>query len=337
MTFLDLLHSAVEGPLDAAQAEQAMSLLLEGNASPAQTAAFLTALRVRGETGEEVAGFARAMRARVNPVDPGPGPVIDTCGTGGDGQGTFNVSTVAAFVAAGAGARVAKHGNRSISSQCGSADILEALGVKITLDPAQMGQCIRETGIGFLFAPALHPAMKHAQPIRVELKMRTVFNMLGPLTNPAGAEAQLIGAWSPLAAELMAQALLQLGLKRGFVVHGHDGMDEITTTSATLAFEIRDGALDRIELHPDDFGIRIARPADLRGGDRESNTTIARAVLNGEKGPRRDIVLVNAAAALVASGHAEDFRQAMSLAAESLDSGAARKKLETLAEFTHRL
>ena len=335
MTFLDYLHPVVEGrTLSGPEAEQAMGLLLEGQASAAQVAGFLVALRMRGETGEEVSGFARAMRARVRRVDAGKGPVLDTCGTGGDGQGTFNVSTIAAFVAAGAGARVAKHGNRSISSRCGSADILEALGVKIALEPEQMGACIREVGIGFLFAPALHPAMKNAQPVRVELKMRTVFNMLGPLTNPAGASAQVVGAWSERAAELMAEALAFLGLERGFVVHGSDGMDEITTTGETLALEVSAGKVLRHTLRPEDFGVGRASLAELQGGDREENAGIARAVLAGEKGPRRDIVLVNAAAALVAAGHAGDFREGMRMAAESVDSGAAAERLQKLVEFS---
>jgi anthranilate phosphoribosyltransferase len=338
MTFLDYLHAVADGhALSGAEAEQAMGLLLEGQASPAQVAGFLVALRMRGETGEEVSGFARAMRARVRRVDAGEGVVVDTCGTGGDGHGTFNVSTIAAFVAAGAGARVAKHGNRSISSRCGSADILEALGVKIALEPEQMGACIREVGIGFLFAPALHPAMKHAQPVRVDLKMRTVFNMLGPLTNPAGASAQVVGAWSERAAELMAEALARLGLERGFVVHGSDGMDEITTTGETLALEVRGGKVLRHRLGPEDFGVARASLKQLQGGDRDENAGIARAVLGGEKGARRDIVLVNAAAALVAAGRAGSFGEGMRMAAESVDSGAAAEKMTRLVEFSRSI
>jgi anthranilate phosphoribosyltransferase len=261
---------------------------------------------------------------------------VDTCGTGGDGAGTFNISTVAAFVVAGAGARVAKHGNRSISSRCGSADVMEALGVKVLLSPAQMGQAIREVGIGFLFAPAVHTAMKHAQPARLELKMRTVFNILGPLTNPAGATAQLVGAPSPEAASLMAQALAALGLARGFVVHGSDGLDEITTTGPTLAFEIREGKVARHTLTPEDFGVGRASIEDLRGADREANCEIARSVLGGAAGPRRDIVLVNASAALVAAGKARDFQEGVSLAAGSIDSGAALRKARELAWFTQQ-
>ena len=262
--------------------------------------------------------------------------MLDTCGTGGDGLSTFNISTVAAFVAAGAGVQVAKHGNRSISSQCGSADLLESLGVTVALTADQMGQAIREVGIGFLFAPSIHPAMKHAQPARLELKMRTVFNLLGPLTNPAGATAQLIGAPSEGAAILMAETLAKLGVDRAFVVHGSDGLDEITTTGATLALEVHGGSITRRLLHPDHFGVPIAALDQLRGGDKHANCDIARRILEGETGPMRDIVLVNASAALVAAGRAEGFRQAMTLAAGSIDSGCARAKAEELAQFTRQ-
>jgi anthranilate phosphoribosyltransferase len=263
-----------------------------------------------------------------------PGPLIDTCGTGGDGCGTFNISTIAAFVIAGAGVRVAKHGNRSISGGPGSADLMESLGVKISHDPAEMARAIEEVGIAFLFAPAIHTAMKHAQPVRVDLKMRTVFNLLGPLTNPAGATAQLVGAPSANAAELMAGALAELGLARGFVVHGSDGLDEITTTGSTVAFEIKAGRVERRVLDPADFGVPIAMPADLKGGDAVENHDIARAILSGEKGPRRDIVLVNASAALVAVGRAADFIEGMALAARSIDSGSAQAKVDRLVRFT---
>ena len=229
--------------------------------------------------------------------------------------------------------RVAKHGNRSISSQCGSADLLEAWGIEIAMPPEQSARAIREVGIGFLFAPAVHTAMKHAQPVRTELKMRTVFNLLGPLTNPAGATAQLVGAPSEQAAELMAGALAALGLARGFVVHGSDGLDEITTTGPTLAFEIRDGKAERRTLEPADFGVQCARPEDLKGGDKARNLEIANAVLAGARGPQRDIVLVNAAAALVAAGQAETFLEGVALAVVSIDSGAAKRKVEGLAAF----
>ncbi|MBI4874702.1 MAG: anthranilate phosphoribosyltransferase [Acidobacteria bacterium] len=336
MTFLAILHRVVDrASLSAEEAEQAMALILSGQATTAQIAAFLVALRMKGETPDEVLGFARAMRARAARVDGGPPPLLDTCGTGGDNAGTFNISTVVALVVAGAGVRVAKHGNRSISSRCGSADVLEGLGVRIDLSPEAAGRSIREVGIGFLFAPALHPAMKYAQPARVELKMRSVFNLLGPLANPAGATAQLAGAPSLPAAELMARALAALGLERGFVVHGSDGLDENTTTGQTQAFEISQGEVTPRTLAPEDFGVARARAEDLAGGDRDENSRIARAILDGETGPRRDIVLVNAAAALVAAGRAAGFEEGVALAARSIDSGAAGARLEHLAAFTH--
>jgi anthranilate phosphoribosyltransferase len=316
-----------------------MLCILEGQATSAQIAAFLVALRMKGETAEEVAGMARAMREKAEPVeaDVAGEPLLDTCGTGGDNSGTFNVSTLAAFVAAGAGVRVAKHGNRSLSGRCGSADLMEELGVKIELTAEQMGRSIREIGIGFLFAPAIHKATRHAQPVRRELRLRTVFNYLGPLTNPAGASAQLVGAPSPEAAALMAHALATLGLERGFVVHGSDGLDEITTTGPTLVFEIDRGNVTRREVTPEEFGVTRARPEDLRGGDRAANCAIAWEILRGARGPHRDITLVNAAAALVLAGRAPDFRQAMQLAAEALDSQAALSKVRQLAAFTQQL
>ncbi|MEO8370190.1 MAG: anthranilate phosphoribosyltransferase [Candidatus Solibacter sp.] len=327
-----LVRLVSEENLPAADAEAAMRIVLRGEASHAQIAAFLIAEKMKGETVDELVGFARAMRQMAVPVDAAlPGQtLLDTCGTGGDGAHTFNISTIAAFVVAGAGVNVAKHGNRSISSICGSADLLEAWGVRLDLPPVEAGRAIREVGIGFLFAPAVHTAMKHAQPVRVDLKMRTVFNLLGPLTNPAGATAQLIGAPSLQAAELMAGAIAALGIQRGFVVHGSDGLDEITTTGRTHAWEVRDGSVSPRELNPGDFGVDLAMPEDLRGGDREENLTIANAVLAGATGAQRDIVLVNAAAALVAAGRAESFREGMRLAAGSIDSGAARAKVAAL-------
>ena len=324
--------------LSSAEAEEAMNVILEGSASPVQIGALLVALRMKGETAGELLGFARAMRAKATPVDAGAGggPLLDIVGTGGDGHSTFNISTAAAFVAAGAGVRVAKHGNRSISSRCGAADVLEGLGIRLLADPDLMGRAIREIGVGFLFAPALHPAMKHAQPVRRELKIRTVFNLLGPLTNPAGANCQLTGAPSLEAAELMARVLAELGLRRAFVVHGSDGLDEITLTGATYAFEVRDRSVERRDLSPPDFGLPEARLEDFRGGDAQENAAIVRGVLEGETGPRRDIVLANAAAALVAAGRARDFRDGVAVAAESIDSGAARRKAEELAVFTQK-
>jgi anthranilate phosphoribosyltransferase len=340
MSLLPYLHRVADRQnLSSAEALEAMHIILSGHATAPQIAGFLVALRMKGETVDELVGFARALRQMAEPIDPAlhGEPLLDTCGTGGDGLGTFNISTIAAFVVAGAGVRVAKHGNRSISSQCGSADLLEAMGVRIPMPPAECARAIREVGIGFLFAPAIHTATKHAHPVRVDLKMRTVFNLLGPLTNPAGASAQLAGAPSAHFAELIAGALAALGLERGFVVHGSDGLDEITTTGPTLAFEIRHGEVMRRTLTPDEFGVAMARPEDLKGGDRDRNLAIAREVLDGARGARRDIVLVNAAAALVAVGRARDFREGVALAAGAIDSGAARGKAEALVRFTQPL
>jgi anthranilate phosphoribosyltransferase len=337
MSLLPYIHRVSERlDLSRDEALHAMETILRGEASPAQIAALLVALRMKGETVEELVGFATGMRRMARRVDPALNgeALLDTCGTGGDGRSTFNISTIAAFVVAGAGVRVAKHGNRSISSQCGSADLLEGLGIRIPMEPDEAARAIREIGIGFLFAPAIHTAMKHAHPVRLELKMRTVFNLLGPLTNPAGANAQLAGAPSARAAELIAGALAVLGLERGFVVHGSDGLDEITTTGPTLAFEIDRGAVRRRTLEPADFGVPSATHEDLRGGDSATNCAIAQAVLAGARSPQRDIVLVNAAAALVAAGKARDFREGMLLGGESIDSGKARGKVEDLARFT---
>ena len=333
---LPYLHRvAARENLSSEDARAAMLAILSGEASTAQVAAFLVGLRTKGETSDELLGFARAMREKAIRVDAGLDgePLLDTCGTGGsDGPSTFNISTIAAFVVAGAGARVAKHGNRSYSTPCGSADILEALGINIAVSPEQTGRAIREIGIGFLFAPALHPAMKHAQPARLELRMRTVFNLLGPLTNPAGARRQLIGAPSPAAAERMAGAMAGLAPDHAFVVHGSDGLDEITTTGPTLVFEIKRHEVRRLEWGPGDFGIEAAPVDCLRGGDRQRNCQIAEDVLSGKPGAQRDIVLVNSAAALVAAGMAQDLPEAMRRAAQSIDSGAAWGKVEKLRE-----
>jgi anthranilate phosphoribosyltransferase len=264
--------------------------------------------------------------------------VLDTCGTGGDGACTFNISSIAAFVVAGAGVRVAKHGNRSISNRGGgSADLLEAMGIDIAMPPAESARAIREVGIGFLFAPHIHTAMKHANPVRLDLKMRTFFNLLGPLTNPAGASAQLAGVPSERAGELISGALAALGLDRAFVVHGSDGLDEITTTGPTLCFEIRAGKVERRMLEPEDFAVRRATSADLKGGDKARNLEIATAVLDGVRGPQRDIVLANAAAALVAAGKVDTFLEGMAIGTVSIDSGAARGKVAQLAQFSARV
>ncbi len=336
MAFLSYLHRVcTRENLSAGEAREAMALILSGETSAVQVAAFLVALKVKGETPDEILGLAQAMRAEAAKVDAGGGPLLDTCGTGGDGARTFNISTVAAFVIAGAGVRVAKHGNRSFAGPCGSADLMEALGVNISLTPEQMGRCIREVGLGFLFAPVIHTATKHAQPARAELKMRTAFNLLGPLTNPAGANVQLAGAPSRSAAELIAEVLARLGLERGFVVHGSDGLDEITTTGPTFALEIVHGAIAHHTLQPETFGIAPARSTDLVGGDAAANASIARGILAGELGPRRDIVLVNSSAALYAAGAATSLLDGMSVAAAAIDSGAAAMKLRQLVEFTH--
>lgn len=320
---LTQLHRVIEGHrLTTEEAENAMLSILSGEATTAQIAALLTALRLRGESVEEIVGLARAMRAKSTKVDGGDGLILDTCGTGGDGLGTINISTIAAFVVAGVGVRVAKHGNRSVSGKFGSADLMEALGVRIGMSPEDMGRAIRDAGIAFLFAPALHPAMKHAAPARQELKMRTVFNLLGPLTNPAGAQVQIVGAPSTRVAELLAAAMQQLGI-RGFVVHSGDGLDEITTTASTKVWPIGG---EPFELSPTDFGIALARIEDLQGDP----VAAAQSVLKGDPGAARDIVLVNAAAALVAAGVARDWRDGVAQAAKSIDSGEARARLDAL-------
>ena len=319
------------------QANAAMLEILGNGSTPALTAALLTALRMKGETTAEVTGFAHAMRANATRVRPCRSPsrrLVDTCGTGGDGGSTFNVSTAAALVAAGAGLAVAKHGNRSISSHCGSADVLEALGVNVNLDHVQAARSIDEVGIGFLFAPGMHPAMRYAGPVRKELGMRTVFNMLGPLTNPAGAEIQVMGVYEDRIVSLAAQALARLGARRALVVHGSDGMDEITVTGPTRFAEVRDGAVRDGSLEPADFGLPTADAAALAGGDRGTNASIIRSVLDGRIGPARDIVVMNAAAAVRMAGRAGSWRDAAALAADAIDSGAAARKLARLAEFS---
>ncbi|MDP9169516.1 MAG: anthranilate phosphoribosyltransferase [Acidobacteriota bacterium] len=327
---LDLLHAVVDGgSLTEEQAEMAMRALLAGESSAVLTAAFLTALRVKGETVEELTGFARAMRAVATPllIAEDSRPVLDTCGTGGNGTTTFNISTVSAFVVAGAGVRVAKHGNRSITSRCGSADVLEALGVRTQAGPEAVARAIRDVGIGFLFAPAFHSAVRHVQPVRLELKFRTAFNYLGPLTNPARAEMQVSGTWSDSAAEKIAGAMARLGLERGYVVHGSDGLGEVTITGPSTVFEVRGGLVTRSTVTPEDFGLRVQSGASLQGGDAEQNRAMADAVFGGERGAPRDIVLLNSALALMAAGKASGYKEGVGLAAESIDSGAAGRKL----------
>ena len=341
----EALEKAVrDEDLTRGEAEEAMEDILTGQASESQIAGFLTALHIKGETAEEVVGFAEAMRRHATPIFPGgwkhkDEPLVDTCGTGGDALGTFNVSTAAAFVTAGAGVRVAKHGNRSYTSKCGSADVLEQLGVRIDLAPDQVARSIEEVGIGFLYAPSLHTAMRHALPVRRALKIRTVFNLLGPLTNPAGASAQLVGVYDGGLTDLVARALGELGVKRALVVHGADGLDEISISGETKVAELRDGVVRSFTVAPEDFGLSRAPIEDIRGGDAKANAQIihkifGRSMMVKEHGARRDIVLANAAAALVAAGGAGDFLEGARMAAHSIDSGAAREKLDALVAFT---
>lgn len=330
------------------EAAAAMEAIMSDAATNAQIAAFLTALRMKGETVEELIGFARVMRQKAVKVRTQAGEVvsatgtdremlIDTAGTGGDASGTFNVSTATAFVVAGAGLKVAKHGNRSVSSLCGSADVVETLGINIELPPAKIARCVDEVGIGFLYAPLLHTAMKHVMAARREMGIRTVFNMLGPLTNPAGANAQIIGVYSDALTEPLARVLADLGTLRAFVVHGADGLDEISNTGPSHISEVHEGVVRSSTVRPEDFGLSRATIQDLRGGDRAENALIIRQVLAGEPGPRRDIVLMNAAAALVVGGKARDFKEGVALAAQSIDSGAAAAKLTGLVALSQRL
>ncbi len=332
------LHRVAERQdLAEGEADAAMLEILRGDSTPVLTASLLTALRMKGETVDEVTGFARAMRASavsVRPEKTPPARLVDTCGTGGDGGKTFNISTAAAFVVAGAGVAVAKHGNRSISSRCGSADVLEQLGVNVDLAAEHVARSIDETGIGFLFAPRMHPAMKHAGPVRRELGMRTVFNMLGPLSNPAGASVQVTGVYEDRIVPLAARVLANLGTRRALVVHGSDGMDEITLTGPTRFAEVRDGAIRQDTLSPRDFGLELASPASLAGGDAAENAQILSSVLGGQRGAARDVVVLNAGAALCIAGLADGWSAGSALAAESIDSGAAARKLAALAEFS---
>ena len=343
------------------EARDVMAEVLAGNGTDAQIAALLVALRMKGETVEEIVGFAEAIRAAATPlpisvageasisaaldlsgtgrdalVESGPadGGLVDTSGTGGDACGTFNISTATAFVTAGAGVRVAKHGNRSISSKCGSADVMEALGVSIQLTPERAAQCLREIGICFLYAPDLHTSMKQVQKVRRELRMRTMFNLLGPLTNPAHASGQVVGVYALDMVEKLAEALSMLGLRRALVVHGLDGLDEITISGPTRVAEAREGTVRTYEVDPEDFGLARATLQDISGGDAEENAAIIREVLSGKKSARRDVVLLNCAAALVAAGRVDHLRDGIPAAARAIDSGAAAAKLAELVRFT---
>lgn len=336
------LHQVLEGEsLSADRAEAVMDQIMTGMATPAQIAGFLIALRTKGESVEEIAGFARAMRRAAVPVEPARDDVIDTCGTGGDGANTFNISTTTAFVVAGAGLGVAKHGNRSVSSRSGSADVLEALGVNLELTPDQVAHAIDSIGIGFLFAPKLHPAMKHAIGPRRELGVRTVFNILGPLTNPAGAKAQLLGVYDGELTELMAKVLKALGSDAAYVVHGAGRLDELTTEGPNRVSYFGVGANNGViteTVDPSSLGFELAPEGAYNGGTPEENAKITRDVLSGEEdGPRRDIVLLNAAAALAAGGKAPSLQVGLEIAADSIDSGAAIGTLEALVDYSQRV
>ena len=313
----------------------AMAAMMSGEATPAQISALLVGLTMKGERPAEIAGLARTMRANAVRLSKSYADVFDTCGTGGDRSGTFNISSAAALVVASAGVRVAKHGNRSVSSQCGSADVYEALGVNIGASPAAVEKCLDEAGIAFFFAPTFHPSMKHATPVRRELGVRTAFNLLGPLSNPAGARRQLVGVPQPELTDLMARALVLLGSERAWVVHGADGIDEMSTTGHTKVSECRNGTVSTFYVHPSDFGLAKAAPADLRGGDAAANAAIIRGVLSGERGPRRDVVLLNAGAGLFIAGKSASVRDGIARAAEAIDSGAAAKTLAAMAEISH--
>lgn len=316
------------------EARDAMRQIMGGEATPAQIAAYLTALRIRGETAEVIAGSAEAMRERFTAIRAPHDRIVDTCGTGGDGAKTFNISTAAALVAAGAGATVAKHGNRSVSSACGSADVLAALGVNLEMPPDCVEQCLARIGIAFLFAPMLHPAMKHAIGPRRDIGIRTVFNILGPLSNPAGARRGVLGVYDASLTGLLAEAALELGAVRLLVVHGSDGLDEITLTGPTTVAEVVDGVVRRYQIAPEDVGLGRCAREDLTGGDAEANAGILRRVLAGAPGPRRNVVCLNAAAAIVAAGLANDLREGLERAKQAIDSGAALAKLEALVAFS---
>jgi anthranilate phosphoribosyltransferase len=317
------------------EAAAAMEEIMEGRAQPAQIAGLLVGLSMKGERPTEIVGLAQTMRNRATRLSRSHAPVFDTCGTGGDRAHTFNVSTVAALELAACGVRVAKHGNRSVSSKCGSADLFEALGVHIGADPAIVERSLDEAGIAFFFAPTFHPSMRHAGPTRKDLGVRTAFNLLGPLTNPAGASRQLVGVPRPELTELVARSLALLGSERAWVVHGADGLDEISTTGYTKVSECRGGAVNTFYVHPSDFGLPKASPGQLRGGDAAANADIARAILAGEKGAARDIVLLNAAAALLIAGRVPTITEGVQQAAGALDNGEAARVLERLVQVSN--
>lgn len=332
----DAISKVVKG-VDLTEEETAsvMNEVMTGGASPAQIGALLAALRMKGETVEEITGAARVMREKATSVDAPP-DVIDTCGTGGDGSMTFNISTAAAFVSSAAGAPVAKHGNRSVSSKSGSADVLRALGVNIEAEVTRVEECIRDAGIGFLFAPMLHGAMKYAAPVRREIGIRSIFNILGPLTNPAGSKRQVIGVYDPALTDVLAKVLYKLGSIHAFVVRGEDGLDEITLTAETRVTELKDSSIRTYHIKPEDFGFERCRPKDLKGGDPDENAETILGVLKGKKGPAREIVILNAAAAITAAGISRSIAEGVAAARGAIDSGEALGKLEKLKEISNR-
>jgi anthranilate phosphoribosyltransferase len=333
----EAINLAVQGKdLTKEQMTDTMNEIMEGNTTDAQIGAFLTALRMKGETVEEITGAATVMREKVAGIKA-PEGTVDTCGTGGDMSGTFNISTTSALVVAACGIPVAKHGNRSVSSSCGSADVLEALGIKIDLAPPKVEECLSSTGFGFMFAPLFHPAMKFAIGPRKEMAIRTIFNILGPLTNPAGAERQVLGVFSDALTEPMAQVLGNLGAKHAFVVHGEDGLDEITTTEKTRVSEWKNGKINTYFIDPDSLHIEAANKDDLKGGNAKENAKLTIDILEGQEGAKRNIVLINAAAAIVAGDKAGDLLEAVNIAADAIDNGAARKKLDEIKEVTNKL
>jgi anthranilate phosphoribosyltransferase len=316
------------------QMAEMMTDIFEGKTTDAQVGAMMGALATKGETFEELAGAARAMRKMAHRIQVAVTPVVDTCGTGGDGLKTFNISTTTAFVVAGCGVTVAKHGNRSVSSKCGSADVLECLGVKLNTDPEVVEEAVQAIGIGFLFAPLYHSAMRHAAKARMEVGLRSIFNMLGPLTNPAGANCQLLGVFAPHLTEMFAEALRLLGTKSAFVVHGHDGLDEISICAPTRVSQLENDMIRTYDIYPEHYFGRLAEPGALTGGNPEENAAITRSVLGGEKGPQRDVVLLNSAAALVACQKAADLKEGIALAEAAIDTGSAMDKLEALVAYT---
>lgn len=335
MDFTDYLNTIVSGQdLSQDQMAQMLDTIFSGETTEAQVGAFMAALATKGETFEELAGAARAMRTKAVRVQTLAKKVIDTCGTGGDASGSFNISTTTAFVVAGAGVTVAKHGNRSVTSKCGSADVLEQLGINLSVDPEIVEEAINEIGIGFMFAPLYHGSMKYAMKARTECKIRSIFNMLGPLTNPAAASCQILGVYAPELTEMFGKALNLLGVEKAFVVHGHDGMDEMTTTDLTRVTELNDGMIKTYDVDPLNYFDDYADPKDLLGGDAKHNAAITRAILSGGKGPKQNIVLLNAGAGLVAADAAPTIEKGIEMALRSIETGAAMEKLELLADYT---